>query len=314
VKVNRPDVTVRARRSFVASRPPAAGTSAAAAQPAGNDTPTLPASPEERVARALEAPVPRTALPIRVRAHALGQPGGGQVRLLVAAEIGRGVGAAAPVTVGYLLRAPGGATAGRTVETVDLQPVREGAARAWYYSTVMLVAPGDYTLRLAALAARDRVGTVEVPVTAQWIEAGPYRASDLLLTEPGVRAGGRMAMNVDGRVSGRGLGVYVEVRVPEPAAAATPATTSPEAGATAPPAAPFPPTVRFDVIDPADGAVLVGRAVRATAEQDAGRAYAEATLDLSRLSPGQYLLRVAPLDPDTSEPTGGVTRTLRVGG
>jgi VWFA-related protein len=312
VKVNRPDVTVRARRFFGVAKPAAPATApeatTAAAAGAADTAAPAPPTPEERLARVLESPVARTALPLRLRAHALGQPGGTLVRLLVAAEVGRGVDAAAPVTVGYLLRAPGGTAAGRNVETVELQPIRDGAARAWYYSTVLVVPPGDYGLRLAALDSRDRVGMVEVPVTAQWVEVGPYRASDLLLTEPGVRASGKMAMNIDGRVSGRDLGVYVELRAPAPAPA-----TAGGAGTAVPSSAPFQPAVRFDVINPAEGSVLVGRAVRSTAEQDAGRAFAEATLDLSRLAPGQYVLRVAPLDLDTGEPTGGVTRTLRVG-
>jgi VWFA-related protein len=294
VKVSRPDVTVRSRRSFVAGRP------APAAQPETAGTvaaagPGAQATAEAKVARLLESPVPRTALPLRVRTHALAEPGGDRVRLLLAAEVGRDFEAAATVVVGYLLRAPGGAVAGRTVETAALHPVGSGGGRSLYYSTVLVVPEGDYLLRLAVLDTGERAGVLEVPVTARWEASGGYLLSDPLLSEPGVRAGGRITMNVDGRVTGRELGVYAEARL----AAGAPAATAP-------------PMLRFDVVSAADGAVLIGRQARATAESAAGRWFAETTLDLASLVQGRYVLRVAAIDPATGETNGGLARTLIV--
>jgi VWFA-related protein len=302
VKVGRPGVTVRARRSFVAG--PKAAAAAAGATDAGATAP----SPRDRVARILESPVPRTALPIRLRAHALAEPGGARVRVLIAADIGREEKAPAEVSLGYFLRAPGGAVAGQAIETADLQPSGHGSL---YYSTVLIVPPGEYMLRLAALDAADRAGVVEAPVTARFEPAGGYELSDPLLTEPDVRAGGKMKMNVDGRVSGRELSAYVELRGAAAAAptgeAATQALSAPADVAPAPA-----PMVRFDVINPADGTVLVGRLVKATAEDEPGRWFAEATLNIASLPEGRCMLRVAPVDPATGDASKGMTRTVQI--
>jgi hypothetical protein len=245
-----------------------------------------------------------------LRAHALGEPGGTRVRVLLAADLGRDEKAPAELSVGYFLRAPGGAIAGQAFETVEVQPTDH---KVFYYSTVLMVPPGEYLLRLAAVDASDRAGVVEVPVTAQFETSAGTEISDVLLIEPDVRAGDKIKMNVDGRVSGRELSVYVELRTPvRPATAsgAVPAEPNPTQAPVEEPAAA--PTVRFDVINPADGTAMVGRQVKATAESDKGRWFAETTLNISSLAAGRYTLRVAPVDPVTGEATKGMTRTLHI--
>jgi hypothetical protein len=228
--------------------------------------------------------------------------------VLLAADIGRDEKAPAGISLGYFLRAPGGAIAGQAFETVELQPTGRNSL---YYSTVLMVPPGEYLLRLAAIDTTERAGVVEAPVTARFDQAGGYELSDPLLIEPDVRAGDKMKMNVDGRVSGRELSVYVELRVAAGSSAGgSPAPQDATPGEAAPPAAV--PRVRFDLVSPGDGSVLVGRQVNATAEQDPGRWYAETTLDLGSLPAGRYTLRVAPVDAATGEAAKGMTRTIQI--
>jgi hypothetical protein len=66
------------------------------------------------------------------------------------------------------------------------------------------------------------------------------------------------------------------------------------------------------VVNPADGSVLAGRQVTATAEDVPGRWFAESTLDIGGLPAGRYTLRVAPVDPATGEAAKGMTRTIQI--
>ena len=256
VKVARPGVEVRARPQFVVPKtPPAPLAAAVAAAPP-------PPTPAEAAARALEDPAPGTRADIRFAAHILGGDAAA-VELVVAAELPIGTAAAAARLVDGT---------GRPVPpgTLDLrvEPLASGGAA--YGTASAAVPPGDYVLRLAAADPSGRVQAAESPIAARLHTTGLLHLSDLLLAEPGARAGGGSAITVR-EVRGSALRAYVEV-----------------AGAAAARLG-----VQFEVGDASGQTRLMANAP--VSAEVGSRLSAETSLDLVSLPAGRYVVRAVVL-------------------
>jgi VWFA-related protein len=161
VAVNRPGVTVRARREFVI------------------DDKRPPQDAEQRLKALLASTVPETALPLR--AATLTSPvSGGKVRAFVQSIVGT-EGAKAPGLAGAAAIIDG---SGKVVASFGLEPARlnEADPRAGLVlGGARDVDPGEYRLRVAAVLPDGRAGSLEMALVAKPHPAGDVLHSDLLV-------------------------------------------------------------------------------------------------------------------------------------
>ena len=182
LKVGRPNVTVRARGLL--------------------SIPTAAPAPEVLLAAALRSPLLDRGLPIRATAFALPDGDTGKVRLLIAARVGR---ATRPLTVGFAL-----SNAAGKVAASRAYPGITGGDGEWVeFTGEAVVEPNTYNLRLAAVDASGRRGSVDHAVKAAVVSAGGLEVSDLVLA----RASGGRAVRpaVDLELEGGGLSAFLEL-------------------------------------------------------------------------------------------------------
>jgi VWFA-related protein len=272
VRVRVPNTTVRSRASFVVPNAAAA-----------------PANPDEAVVAALKPGRLARELPIRLTAQTLRDPSGGQMRVVLSANIGRGVNGPAELRVGYTITESSGRQAGGGIDRVRLQARGSGADASWSYLSSVILRPGSYALRFAAASADGQVGSVEYSLDARLRPGDGAALSDVLMLDPLRPAGQNWVTLVDGRVAGPKLEVYQE--------------TYPARGRTVS-------SVAFDVADRPDGPAVVG--VRTTPESAEGgsRWTASTAVDVRLLPPGDYLLVATAFDGDAV--LGKVSRPFRL--
>jgi VWFA-related protein len=255
VRVSRPDVTVRARTSFLAPSP-------------GSDEDV---SAGRRLGRAVTAPFAPRSLGIDLTTAITREPGADAMQLHVAADIGCGPQAPSAANVVLALTLANGTT--RTLTPAPTAAaVPRGADECLYYSTVVRVTRDETSVRVAAVSDDGRVGAVDRRLNDGASAPGSLRLGQLLLTDPDIRVAGRMKVVVDGSVRDR-VAAYIE------------ADTIGDA------AAPAAPALRFEVAPALDAPPLVIVPVEMTAD-GSGRWYAEAMIDLRPLAAGRYVLRV----------------------
>ena len=163
VRVSRPGVSVRAPSHIAVPRP------------------AKKAAPVDPLAVALQQETDVPDVPLAVATYST-QPGGNAIRLLVSAEIG-GPNSAAPAEWGFAVIQHGKAVAGTRGR------IPAGSERPRVVSTSVEVQPGDYRLRVAAVDAEDRIGVLEIPITARYETVSGAVLGDLIA---GVVAGGQL--------------------------------------------------------------------------------------------------------------------------
>ena len=272
VRVRVPNTTVRSRASFIV---PAAA--------------SAPATPEAAVAEALKPGRLARDLPIRVTAQALRDPSGGQVRVVLSANIGRGVQGPAELRVGYAITDETGRRLGASVDRLRLQPRGSGADASWSYVNSLIVRPGLYALRLAAASADGQVGSVEFELDAKLRPGDGAALSDVLILDPLRPAGQGLATVVDGRVSGTSLSVYHE--------------TYPVRGRAVS-------SVSFDIADQPDSPPVAGVRAKPVSGDGGRRWSASADVDMRLLPPGDYVVVATAYDGDTK--LGSVSRAFTI--
>jgi VWFA-related protein len=245
VKVTRKGAEVRARRAVSIPK----------ADPGGEGA-------RETLLAVLRAPYPATELPIRVASYALHDAGSGKARVVVSAEIGRSGDVAESMNVGFVLIDAQGRIAANVIQRAEAAP----RAPLPYLGSAV-VEPGLYTLKLAALDARGRRGSITHPVKAALHEIGGARLSDLMLSVPQARAEQRLRPGVDLAVAGPLL-AYTELQGGDETL-----------------------RVRFEVAASEDGPALMASAARVQPAATAGAATAQGLLPAHLLPPGDYVAR-----------------------
>ena len=182
VEVSRPKATVRARGLL--------------------NIPTTPPSHQELLSATLRSPLVERGLPVRASAYALRGATPGKVRLLITARVGR---ATRPVSVGFVLAGP----QGKVAASRGYEGITGGDGEWVEFTGEAEVDPATYTLRLAAVDAGARRGSVEHTVKAALVSAGGVEVSDLVLA--GSSSAGAVRPAVDLEVDGGGLSAFVEV-------------------------------------------------------------------------------------------------------
>lgn len=164
--------------------------------------PLTPPSHEAMLASALRSPLVDRGLPLQATAYVMTGPPG-KARLLIAASVGR---ARRPLSVAFSVSdAAGKVVASRAHEGI----VGGQGDRVEFVAETVVESGAAYTLRLAAVDADGRRGSVEHPLKAAPVSAGGLEVSDLVLAAS--PAGGGMRPAVDLELAGGGLTALVQV-------------------------------------------------------------------------------------------------------
>lgn len=166
VVVNREGATVRARRSFVRG-------GAADADRA----------PRQAVASALQSPILASGLPVRAVAVSFRDADRSKVQLLVHAEVGAAYVEAQNVAIGFTVTDREGRVVGGQLGVASLAPAVPNLPSPLAYEAGANVAPGDYTLRVAA-ADGDKVGSVAWTVHAGLLDLEGASSTPLIVGGP----------------------------------------------------------------------------------------------------------------------------------
>ena len=262
VRVSRPGALVRARGLL--------------------EIPSHPPTPESLLVAALRSPLVDRGLPLQATAFALRDAASGRVRLLIAARVGR---TGRPLSVGFALSdAAGKVAASRAYEGI------QGGDGDWVdFTGEAVVDPATYRLRLAAVDASGRRGSVEHTVKAALVTAGGLEISDLVLAPASGGAAVRPAVDLE--VGSSGLSASVELASRDP---------SRLAGA----------TVAVELAESADGPALLRVPVAVGEAGKNGMRDASVEIAPGLLPPGDYTAR-AEISVE-GRPVGAVTRPFRV--
>jgi VWFA-related protein len=190
VKVNRPSITVRARRQFVA--PPAA---------AG-----LP-SDDDIIKSVLAQPLLADEIALKVTTRSFKDPASEKLKLVVAVDIGRPAEVSPVRALGFLVADDRGEVQAFSLDT--------SPSAATPYVGAALVSPGVYTLKLAAIDEQGRRGSVEHRFDARLRVGGPFRFGDLMLADGEV--GSALRPKIEPRVSRQVVTGYSEIYASDPA-------------------------------------------------------------------------------------------------
>ena len=154
VEVRRRGVTLHSRRAFVLS-----GASAAAR------------SPEDDLTDALRSPFAVAGLPLRGTTFVTQDPASDKVRLMLALEVGQAGATPEDFTIGYVLIDRAGVVVSSHGEKRRLAPSDTRPTAPLEYLSSVILDPGTYTLRVAAVDSSGRRGSL-VHTVSVWQMAG----------------------------------------------------------------------------------------------------------------------------------------------
>jgi VWFA-related protein len=178
VEVRPRGLTVRARPTFV-MRDTAAATAATAAL-----------TPLEQLGEVLKAPLPVRGLPLRVATYSAADAGSAKVRVVIAAEVGEPATTPAEWPVGVIILDKNDRIVFNRGGPAALAPASPRGESPRLALTSVVLDPGEYTLRLAAVDDTGRGGSVHHTVHARLTPmSGGIRTSDLMLVAQPPTAG-----------------------------------------------------------------------------------------------------------------------------
>lgn len=250
IDVRRAGLTVRSRREFKAPDRAA------------------PVSPEQIIARAIQAPMLMTELPLRVSAYVF-EEGLGKVRLAISAEVGRDRLAADEVAVGFALFDRGGRIVESGMHRRTIGPPRAGEPGPLVYVGTITAPPGDYTLRLAVVDGQGQVGSIDRPVRARVTPADPLRLGDLIVAE---RGPGALVPPAIPRVGPDAVTAFLEIY----------GNSESDLEAA---------QISIELAESAEAPALVSSPAPFTSQRQPGRRIALAAVSAALVPPGRYIAR-----------------------
>lgn len=253
VEVRRRGVTIRSRQAFVL-------TSAAPSR----------RSPGESLRDTLTSPFPVPGLPLRVTTFAHQDPASDKIRVTIAAQVGQPGAPKGDYTLGFMLITDENKIAGSYGGQVTLAPLGGSPNEPLAFEGSALVDPGIYTLRLAAVDAEGRRGSVVREVSAWKMSGQELAFGDLVV---GSSAGGpQLRPAVEPHVVADGVNAYLELYADKPAAFDST-------------------TVSIDIADDADSQALTTFSARLTVGSRPSTRIVTAVAPLGIVPPGRYVAR-----------------------
>jgi VWFA-related protein len=271
VKVARPGVTIRARRALPMAAPRL--------------------EQRDLLASTLRSPQLALELPLRVATYSVRDAASGKILVIVSTEIGRGGTSPAGLAVGFALVDGKGKVAASSYQRVaDDAAAAASADGPVTYLGRASVEPGRYTLKLAAIDARARRGSVEHPVRALLTTIGPIEVGDLVVGPPPSRPGQSLRPGVEATIDAGVALALVDL-------------SSKEAGALTSA------TVSMELATDETGPALISAPARLSEVAD-GQRSAQGAVSLSLVPPGRYVARAVVAV--GGKPLGQVTRPVIV--
>ena len=260
VQVKPRGLTVRARPTFVLREAEIANAAASS-----NMTPT------EQVTDVLRQPLPNRGLPMRVASYA-SIDSSAKVRVVISAELGDPATTETELPIGVIILDKNDKAVFSKAGLSTLAPASVRGESPRLILTSLLLDPGEYTLRVAAIDERGRAGSVHHTIAARLSRmGGGLTVSDLMLVPQPPNGGELPRPRPSGIIDTETLTAMVEMSGAD-------ANLLSRAKAT------------IEIADAVDGSALVSVEARQAARTNNLRAFA-ATLRLGVLPPGEYIAR-----------------------
>jgi VWFA-related protein len=256
VSVRRRGTTVRARQEFQGAP----------------DAPRKAESLEDRLRGALGSPLALTELPIRLTTYAYQDSDRSKVRLVVATEIERSADVSPDMNVGMVLSDADGKTVTSSLQRATLSAADGVRGPVLEHLAALVVDPGTYTLKLAAIDAGGRRGSIERPVNAWQMSGVPFAVSDLLIGDVPAKPAEGLRPAVEAHLATGQLGAYMELY-----------SDQPDYFASA--------QVRVEVAKDSAGPALASALGQLEPAKDARNSDVSALVPVGALPPGEYVAR-----------------------
>lgn len=270
INVSRRGATVRARREFSA------------------DPPNATKTPDRLLTETLRSALSASDFGVKTTAFPYRDDKTGRIKVIISAELDRTLNPSDPFLVGYYVTNTAGETVAANVDkNVPAVPGEEGKPQR--FSSAVVLEPGTYAVRLAAVDQKGRRGSVEYTFDANLITAGQLKISALMLGSAGGSTSYKPA--VDGRIEAPSLIGYVELY----SEAEPPLDNS---------------ALIFEVAASDDGRAIEASPMPFSDRKSPGKRTAQAALPTTRLPPGRYVGRVVVSQAGT--PIARVTRPFTI--
>ena len=276
VQVKPRGLTVRARPTFVIREETPAATAAGSGAEAAL----------EQVKELLRAPLPTRGLPIRVASYTATDAGSSKIRVVITAELGDDATEEVEWPTGMMVLDKNDRAVVSRAGPSKLAPASPRSATPRLLLTSLLLDPGEYTLRLAAVDDSGRIGSVHHSFTARFSPAGKLNVSDLVLLSKPLEAGGAPRPRPSSVIDTDGLSALIEMTSNDQALLARA-------------------RVMVQIADGENGSALVNVEARQATRGEGQRAFA-AQINLGVLPPGEYIARAIVTAPGQAE-----TRVMR---
>src|SRR5207247_7931877 len=166
VNVSRRGTTVRARREFTA------------------EPTSAPKTPDRVLTATLRSPLTSSDFGVKATTFSYRDDESGRIKVIVCAELDRSMNRSEPFAVGYYVTNSHGEVVTANVEKSLAVPAgQEGQPQ--YFMSAVLLDPGTYVVRLAAVDQQGRKASVEHTFDASLTAIGQLRMSALMLGRPG---------------------------------------------------------------------------------------------------------------------------------
>jgi VWFA-related protein len=193
VSVQRRGVTLRSRQAFVLD-------------PTGGRR-----KPDDSLVESLRSPLAVAGVPLRLSTFIYqDQEGGGKVRVVLAADVGQAGTPPADYTMGFIVVDDQGKVVASRSSKMKLEPPEGRTNASLSYLDSVSVEPGVYEVRLAAVDADGRHGSVVRDVNAWKMAGEEFTYADLVVNHAATASSG-LRPDVEPHVDADGVAAYMEL-------------------------------------------------------------------------------------------------------
>jgi VWFA-related protein len=193
VSVQRRGITLRSRQAFVLD-------------PTGGRK-----TPDESLVESLRSPLGVAGVPLRLTTFIYQDPKvAGKVRIVMAADVGQAGTPPGQYTMGFIVVDDQGRVAASRSDKPKLEPLEGRTNASLSYLDAVTVEPGVYEVRLAAVDAQGRHGSVVREVNAWKMAGEELTYADLVVNHAATAASG-LRPDVEPHVDADGVAAYMEL-------------------------------------------------------------------------------------------------------
>jgi VWFA-related protein len=193
VSVQRRGVTLRSRQAFVLD-------------PTGG-----PKKPDDSLIESLRSPLAVAGVPLRLTTFIYQDPkASGKVRVVMAADVGQAGTPSGQYTMGFIVVDDQGKVVASRSEKLKLEPLEGRTNASLSYLDSVAIDPGVYEVRLAAVDAEGRHGSVIRDVNAWKMAGEEFTYADLVVNHAATASAG-LRPDVEPHVDADGVAAYMEL-------------------------------------------------------------------------------------------------------